>query len=206
VADIDGDGDMEIIFSSNLVTSDTLGYLYAVHHDGVPVIGWPLRTYGFTYLNGATVADVDGDDSMDIIAVSAYESEMQVSIWEAGVPFDRMSWEWQTYHFDMARTGLYQPASVGILEKKTKKISPNFKIFPNPVRTGLNLKFILNEASHIRIDLYDKTGSLVKNLFTGNLANGEHELTLPKRLANGIYFVRIRLNDTTINSKLILTR
>ena len=207
VADIDGDEDMEIIFTSNLMTTaDTLGYLYAVHHNGTPVSGWPLRTYGFTYLNGATVADVDGDDSMDIIAVSAYESEMQVSIWEAGVPFNRMSWEWQTYHFDMARTGLYQPAQVGLAETKSKKVLTNFKISPNPVRSGSNLNFTLAKAGKIKLDLYDKTGSLVKNLFCGNLAIGEHKLTLPSELANGIYFVRLRIGDSSFNYKLVLQR
>ncbi|MEO0094102.1 MAG: FG-GAP-like repeat-containing protein [candidate division WOR-3 bacterium] len=207
VADIDGDGDMEIIFSSNLMTTaDTAGYLYAVHHDGTPVAGWPLRTFGFTYLNGATVADVDGDDSMDIIAVSAYESEMQVSIWEAGVPFSRMSWEWQTYHFDMARTGLYRPAQVGIFEKKSERVFRNLKIAPNPIKPGSNLKFYLKEAERIEIDLYDKTGSLVKNLFAGNLTKGEHKLVLPSQLASGVYFIRFKINNTTISSKLILTR
>ncbi len=207
VADIDGDEDMEIIFTSNLMTSsDSAGYLYAVHHDGSPVSGWPLRPFGFTYLNGVTVADVDGDDSMDIIAVSNYQSEMQVSIWEAGVPFNRMSWEWPTYHFDMARTGLYQPAQVGIAETKSKKLMTNFRISPNPIHSGSNLNFSLGNTSDVKIDLYDKTGSLVRNLFCGNITGGTHKFTLPTELANGIYFVRLRIEDTAINSKLILTR
>ncbi len=207
VADIDGDEDMEIIFTSNLMTTaDSAGYLYAVHHDGSPVSGWPLRPFGFTYLNGVTVADVDGDDSMDIIAVSAYESEMQVSIWEAGVLFNRMSWEWPTYHFDMTRTGLYQPAQVGIAETKSKKLMTNFRISPNPIRSGSNLNFTLGNTSNVKIDLYDKTGSLIRNFFYGNINSGTHKLTLPSELANGIYFVRLRIDDTVISSKLILTR
>ncbi|MEO0078564.1 MAG: VCBS repeat-containing protein, partial [candidate division WOR-3 bacterium] len=97
VADLDGDHDMEIIFTSNLVTNaDTAGYLHALHHNGTVVTGWPLRPKGFTYLNGASVADVDGDDSLDIIAVSAYSNFMWVHIWETGVPFNRMTWEWPT--------------------------------------------------------------------------------------------------------------
>jgi FG-GAP-like repeat len=205
VADIDGDGDMEIIFTSNLMTSDdTLGYLYAVHHDGSLVSGWPLRTHGFTYLNGATVADVDGDDSMDIIAVSAYESEMQVSIWETGIPFNRMSWEWPTYHFDMARTGLYQSPNIGITESKSNKILTDFRLTSNPIHPSSNLNFTLAKAGNIRLDLYDKTGSLVKNLFLGNLAVGTHQLTLPSNLASGIYFIRLKINNDLVTSKLIL--
>jgi hypothetical protein len=115
VVDLDEDGDMEIIFTSNKASaSDTSGYLFACHHDGTPVSGWPLRTYGFTYLNGVTVADVDGDDSLDIVAVSDYEDLTQISIWEAGVPLTSGIWEWPTYQFDMARTGLYRAPDVGI--------------------------------------------------------------------------------------------
>jgi hypothetical protein len=207
VADIDGDEDMEIIFSSNLMTSeDTLGYLYAVHHDGSPVSGWPLRTHGFTYMNGATVADVDGDDSMDIISVSNYESEMQVSIWEAGVPFNRMSWEWQTYHFDMARTGLYQSPNIGIGESKPNQLLMNLRLSPNPVHAGSNLHFTLVKAGNIKLDLYDKAGSLVKNILCGTLASGEHQLTLPSDLASGIYFIRLSVDGAAFSTKLILTR
>ena len=40
VADIDGDNQMEIIYTSNYMTSaDSSGYLYAVNHDGTPVLG-----------------------------------------------------------------------------------------------------------------------------------------------------------------------
>ncbi|MFO7651043.1 MAG: VCBS repeat-containing protein, partial [bacterium] len=90
VADIDGDADMEIIFTSNRITSaDSLGYVYALHDDGTLVSGFPLRPWGFTYLSGPNVADVDGDDSLDIIAVSSYAGRTDVTIWEAGVPFNR---------------------------------------------------------------------------------------------------------------------
>lgn len=117
VADIDGDGDMEILITSNLMTSaDSLGYIYALHHDGSQVAGFPLRPWGFTYLNGPNVADVNGDDSLDIVAVSAHAGRLDVTIWEAGVPFNRLSWEWPTYQFDMARTGLYRWAQTGVAE------------------------------------------------------------------------------------------
>lgn len=205
VADIDGNGDMEIIFTSNLMTStDSLGYLYAVHHDGSFITGWPLRTYGFTYMNGATVADVDGDDSMDIIAVSAYGSSMQVSIWKAGVAFNRASWEWPTYHFDMARTGLYRPFQSGIEESHINQASWQSNIIPNPIHQGANLYFTINQSGYIKLDLYDKTGTLVKNIYCGYLDSGKHKLTLPTNLVNGIYFLKQNTNNLSISHKLVI--
>jgi len=206
VADIEGDNQMEIIYTSNyMTTADSSGYLYAVNHDGTPLIGWPLRTHGFTYMNGATVADVDDDDSMDIIAVSAEGSVMQVSIWEAGVPYNRARWEYPTYHFDMARTGLYRPYQSGIEESSANRTYTRLAISPNPVSPGSNLFFNLNRAGNYDFTLYDKAGILRKHLFSGYLDSGKHQLTLPHDLTNGIYFLKQTINKTSNTYKLTIT-
>jgi hypothetical protein len=188
-----------------MTSADSLGYLYAVHNNGSFVTGWPLRTHGFTYLNGATVADVDGDDSMDIIAVSAEGSIMQVSIWKAGVPFNRASWEWPTYHFDMARTGLYHPYQSGIEESSANRIYTKLLISPNPISPGSNLFFNLNRAGNYDFDLYDKAGIQRKHLFSGYLDSGKHQLTLPHDLINGIYFLKQTIDKTSNTYKLTIT-
>jgi hypothetical protein len=181
VADIDGDGDMEIMFTSNMMTSnDSLGYLYAVHHDGAPVDGWPLRPFGFTYLNGATVADIDGDDSLDIVGVSAYAARVQVSIWEAGVPFSRASWEFPTYQFDMQRTGLYRAYVSGVAERETPA---RVATRPGGIVRGLLQMGLQPSAggSRLRIDLVDAAGRKVLDLHPG-----PNDVS---RLAPGVYFV-----------------
>jgi len=203
VADIDGNGDMEIIFSSNIMI-DTLGYLHACHHDGLSVVGWPLRTYGFTYMNGATVADVDGDDSMDIVAVSADGPVMEVSIWEAGVPFIRNSWEWPTYHFDMARTGLYRSPVSGIHETETNTLIKTIRIYPTLLYAGANLNLTVSNAGNITLDLYDVSGKLIINMFNGYLTVGDYKFALPMNLSSGIYFIHQSTNSKSINHKIII--
>jgi hypothetical protein len=185
VADIDGDGDMEIIFTSNLMTSDTLGFLYAVHHNGTPVSGWPLRPRGFTYLNGATVADVDGDDTMDIVVVS-YDNgnTMSVTIWETDVPFSRERWQWQTYQFDMARTGLYQQAITGVGEAKQNRLNNNLPISPTIVRAGASVK-IQSSRPGLRFRIYDRDGRLITETVATN-----GQLKLPAKLNPGVYFIQ----------------
>jgi len=185
VADIDGDNDMEIIFTSNLMTSDTLGFLYAVHHDGTPVPGWPLRPRGWTYLNGATVADVDGDDTMDIIAVT-YDNgnTMSVYIWETNVQFSRERWQWQTYQFDMARTGLYQRVTTGAGETKPNRLNNNLPISPTIVRPGARLK-IRSPLPGFRFRIYDRDGRLITETAPTN-----GQLKLPAKLNPGVYFIQ----------------
>jgi hypothetical protein len=198
---------MEIIFTSNKMSSaDTLGYLYACHHDGSLVSGWPQRTHGFTYMNGATIADIDGDDSMDIIAVSAEGSVMQVSIWEAGVPFNRNSWEWQTYHYNMARTGLYQSMASGINEPELNEPQVNARIFPNLLHAGSAINITLQNSGNTTIDLFDITGKLISNMYKGYLGNGIHKFRLPLNLTNGIYFIQQTQDDVMSNYKLILQK
>jgi hypothetical protein len=176
---------MEIIFTSNLMTSDTLGFLYAVHHDGTPVPGWPLRPRGWTYLNGATVADVDGDDTMDIIAVT-YDNgnTMSVYIWETNVQFSRERWQWQTYQFDMARTGLYQRVTTGAGEAKPNRLNNNLPISPTIVRPGARLK-IRSPLPGFRFRIYDRDGRLITETAPTN-----GQLKLPAKLTPGVYFIQ----------------
>ncbi len=197
VADVDEDADMEIIHTSNMMTTaDSLGYLYAVHHDGSAVSGWPLRPRGFTYLNGATVADVDGDDSLDIVAVSACGGEMDVTIWEAGVPFDRTSWEWPTYQFDMQRTGLYQTPTTGFSgQSPGPALAAALRVSPNPAQAGQSVKFTSGAAWPGSVELYDRSGRILGRV---ELLAGAGRL--PEDLVPGVYFVRARVNGQAARS------
>ncbi len=68
IGDIDGDGDLEIAFGS--VEAVDLGRVYAWHHDGTPVEGFP-QLVGATWVDGSVaIADVSGDSLPDIIATT----------------------------------------------------------------------------------------------------------------------------------------
>ena len=70
VADIDGDGENEIITSFNLM-EDGLGYIRAWEMDGTEVTnGFPLRPQGLTYMNGANFGDINGDGQLEIVTLS----------------------------------------------------------------------------------------------------------------------------------------
>ena len=70
VADIDNDGEDEIITSFNLM-EDGLGYIRAWEMDGTEVTeGFPLRPQGLSYMNGANFGDIDGDGMLEIVTLT----------------------------------------------------------------------------------------------------------------------------------------
>lgn len=70
VADIDGDGENEVVTSFNWM-DDGQGYIRAWEMDGTEVLeGFPLRPQGLTYMNGANFGDIDGDGNMEIVTLT----------------------------------------------------------------------------------------------------------------------------------------
>ncbi len=70
VADIDGDGENEIITDFNLMDGDQ-GYIRAWEMDGTEITdGFPLRPQGLTYMNGANFGDINGDGLLEIVTLS----------------------------------------------------------------------------------------------------------------------------------------
>ncbi|WP_420645716.1 FG-GAP repeat domain-containing protein [Candidatus Leptofilum sp.] len=75
VGDIDGDGDLEVVVGTGLGIAGTDGYkVYAWHHNGSPVSGWP-RTTGGNMPAPPALADLNGDDVLDVIIGCGAESQ-----------------------------------------------------------------------------------------------------------------------------------
>lgn len=70
VADIDSDGENEIITDFNLMEGN-LGYIRAWEMDGTEVTdGFPLRPQGLSYMNGANFGDINGDGQLELVTLT----------------------------------------------------------------------------------------------------------------------------------------
>ncbi|MCP5005601.1 MAG: S8 family serine peptidase [Planctomycetes bacterium] len=82
IADIDGDGDLEIL------AANELRQICAWHHDGSKVSGWPVTLYNNQSGTAVAVGDIDADGDMEIVAAEGGTSSVDgitgnVYVWNA---------------------------------------------------------------------------------------------------------------------------
>jgi len=76
VGDLDNDGDFELVFASIWAHfSQTKVWIYAYHHDGTVVDGWPVEDLGgggaANRFNTPALADIDNDGKLEVITLKA---------------------------------------------------------------------------------------------------------------------------------------
>ena len=101
VADIDGDGDMEVVAEASFseVGSFTRYDVYAFHHDGTAVAGWP-KTVSWYSNSSPAITDIDLDGDVEILVGSD-----GIFVWDLPGAFAADSGEWPSYRHDNRRTG-----------------------------------------------------------------------------------------------------
>ncbi|MFH2000703.1 MAG: VCBS repeat-containing protein [Planctomycetota bacterium] len=108
VIDIDNDGIMEIFADYNIKDGANLGYVFGVDAAGQDLPGFPLRPTGFTYMNGTTFGDVDGDGDIELGVLSVQDTLVYVNLYDLEGEWHPSQVAWETYHKKNARGGLYK--------------------------------------------------------------------------------------------------
>ncbi|MBN1597538.1 MAG: right-handed parallel beta-helix repeat-containing protein [Bacteroidales bacterium] len=75
-------------------------------------------------------------------------------------------------------------AAVNILESETSE--NNINIFPNPVKENLFMTINLDRTQHVDIAIYNCTGQIVKQLYSGEIKQGSQQLNWPINNSEGL--------------------
>ena len=87
-----------------------------------------------------------------------------------------------------------------------------FQNYPNPFSRETTIEFILNEPSHLTLEIFNLQGQKVKTLLSGNLPAGNHQIkwdgtnALGNKSAKGIYTYRLSADGFTRTYKMFYTR
>jgi len=111
IADVDGDGQGDLVASGLAGRFLTNGVIYAWKSSGELIPGFPITIGGSPIIFSApTVADIDRDGIAELGVMSDARPTAAVIHWfDLGVPYRPEGMEWPTEGHDMARTGAYSP-------------------------------------------------------------------------------------------------
>lgn len=82
-----------------------------------------------------------------------------------------------------------------------------FEIYPNPANEICKIKYILDQSGQVSIDLFDVTGKLVKQVYSGQAENGLQIVNFDcSDMPQGVYFCRLQSDHLTQTQKFIVTK
>ena len=180
ICDLDGDG------LKDLILGDQYTYIYFYKNVGTnasPVFNVrdTLKVSGGSYIGGNQAnrpffIDYNGDGAVDIL----------------------------TSDFD-GYIRYYQNAFNPGVEETEQTIVSNFTLTPNVTKNIVNIRYSLTENTPVSVEIYSADGRLIDVVVSQSEDVGMHEHVWEKgRVTSGIYFVRLRVNTTTMTKKLII--
>ena len=86
------------------------------------------------------------------------------------------------------------------------KIS-GINLYPNPITNEATVDVNLNEASKIAITVYDITGKVIANIFSGEMNSGSNTIKIDtSNLPSGIYYASIISENSKKNLKMVVIK
>jgi len=98
---------------------------------------------------------------------------------------------------------LFDPESIDELFDSDLSVLPT--LTPNPTNGMVRMQIELNDRSDVAVNLYDKQGTIIRNLLEKVMEKGEHELIFDfSDLSKGLYFYNIKYEDRVEKGRILI--
>jgi len=135
-------------------------------------------------------------DSLDFYGIG-YDT----SYFEGTHEFNLESWITATHWLDSIINLSYTLDTVSIIIQQPFE---QLSIYPNPVSNQVKISYQLNDASSVKIDLFDQQGRKMKELMNcyQQIGSLQHEWNISS-IPSGIYYLRLQTDKNILTRKII---
>ncbi len=207
VGDVDGDGLPDLVVGDNSKT------MHAFHADGEVVAGWPILTDA-EIMGSPTLTDLDGDGDVEVIIGG---QDKMVYIWDtSGEYLGGDGVQWGTWRSNLTRNGYVGfefPVGIDDGEFSVARSLVLEQNVPNPFNPVTTIAYTVgSDITEAELGVYNVAGRLVKTLVSGKTDPGRQTVVwdgrdnVNKRVASGIYFVRLSAGERSRTVKMVLLK
>ena len=97
-------------------------------------------------------------------------------------------------------------AVVGVTENSIG--NADLMVYPNPSNESSTIAYYLNKKAEVKLEVVDVLGKKVAELTNGSQAEGDYKFDVSKSangLRNGIYFIRLTIDNESTTQKWVIT-
>jgi hypothetical protein len=205
LADLDGDGQIELMADDNTSDGKYAGY----NHDGTVIEGWPLPVDGSTFYINPFVADINNDGMM-AISGGGYNQDEAISnffLWDPGIEYITELAPLPVLQFNTRRSGVYGDTLMVGLPVYNDKVEKSWTIGPNPASDYIFINFSGQKENYLQgnidVSIFNSQGELfyIQKIFPGN----NRLLINISGFPPGIYLVKVSGKDLYGVVKIIKT-
>lgn len=110
-------------------------------------------------------------------------------------------------HVQFGMTGSFTAASGAGVETPAETMLTMDPIYPNPANMEAMVHFALEQPAHVRLLVYDATGTLVLKAADQEMESGFHMLTIDtKQLASGSYQYVLQAGDAVLRREMVVIK